>query len=502
MEAWSSLLGGFAAAITPLNLLFALIGCIAGTIVGVLPGLGPTAAIAMLLPLAALIDPAPAIIMMAAIYYGAMYGGSTTSILVNIPGEASSVPTAMEGYQLTLQGRAGPALAISAISSFLAGTLGVVGLTFFAPLLTRAALAFGPPEYFMLTMLGLSLVISLSGKALGKGLLAALLGLLTAVIGMDPLTGVARLTFDINVLMGGIEFVPVIMGLFAISEVLINVEKQTKYILKGKKIEWMPTWQDIKDTWGAMIRSGILGFFFGLIPGCSPAVTSFLVYDMERRFSKHPEKFGQGALDAVAAVEGSNNATAQGGFVPLFSLGIPSGPALAVLMGGFMMYGLQPGPRLMQEQPQLVWTIIASMYIGNLMLLVLNLPLVGIWARMALIPFPILGALIVAFTLIGAYSLRYSFFDLWMALLFGVVGYLMRKLDFPVAPMVLAAVLAKLMETSLIQTLVLSKGSPLIFFIRPISVAFMILIIISLASGIWLQKRAKAKKIELEESEA
>jgi putative tricarboxylic transport membrane protein len=485
-----------------MNLLFALIGCIAGTVVGVLPGLGPTAAIAMLLPLATMLDPAPAIIMMAAIFYGAMYGGSTTSIIVNIPGEASSVPTAIEGYQLTQEGRAGPALAISAISSFLAGTLGVVGLTFFAPLLARAALAFGPPEYFMLTMLGLSLVISLSGRALGKGLLAALLGLLTAAVGLDPLTGVARLTFDSIELMGGIEFVPVIMGLFAISEVLINAEKKTKYILQGKKIEWLPTWQDIKDTYGAMIRSGFLGFFFGLIPGCSPAVTSFMVYDLEKRFSRHPEKFGHGALDAVAAVEGSNNATASGGFVPLFSFGIPSGPALAVLLGGFMMYGLQPGPRLMQEQPQLVWTIIASMYLGNFMLLILNLPLVGMWARMALIPFPILGALIVAFTLIGAYSLRHSFFDLWMVLLFGVVGYLMRKLEFPVAPMVLAAVLAVLMETSLMQSLVLSKGSPLIFFTRPISVAFMILTVLSILSGVWLQRRARAKKVELQESEA
>jgi len=502
MGAWSSLFEGFAAALSPLNLLFALIGCIAGTVVGVLPGLGPTAAIAMLLPLATMLDPAPAIIMMAAIFYGAMYGGSTTSIIVNIPGEASSVPTAIEGYQLTQEGRAGPALAISAISSFLAGTLGVVGLTFFAPLLAQAALAFGPPEYFMLTMLGLSLVISLSGRALGKGLLAALLGLLTAVVGLDPLTGVARLTFDSTELMGGIEFVPVIMGLFAISEVLINAEKKTQYIMEGKKIEWMPTWQDIKDTYGAMIRSGFLGFFFGLIPGCSPAVTSFMVYDLEKRFSKRPEKFGHGALDAVAAVEGSNNATASGGFVPLFSFGIPSGPALAVLLGGFMMYGLQPGPRLMQEQPQLVWTIIASMYIGNLMLLVLNLPLVGMWARMALIPFPILGALIVAFTLIGAYSLRHSFFDLWMVLLFGVIGYLMRKFEFPVAPMVLAAVLATLMETSLMQSLVLSKGSPLIFFTRPISVAFLVLTFLSILSGVWLQRRAKAKKVELQESEA
>jgi len=502
MEAWSSLLNGFASALTPYNLLFALIGSIAGTLVGVLPGLGPTAAIAMLLPLASHLDPAPAIIMMAAIYYGAMYGGSTTSILVNIPGEASSVPTAIEGYQLNLQGRGGPALGISAIASFAAGTMGVIGLTFFAPVLSRAALAFGPPEYFALTFLGLSLVVSLSGRDLGKGLLSALLGLLTAVIGLDPLTGVARLTFGSMELMAGIDFVPIIMGLFAISEILINAEKETKCILEAKRIEWLPAWQDIKDTWAATTRSGIIGFLAGLIPGCSPAVTSFMVYDLEKRFSKHPEKFGHGAMDAVAAVEGSNNATASGGFVPLFAFGIPSGPALAVLLGGFLMYGLQPGPRLMQEQPALLWTIIASMYIGNVMLLILNLPLVGIWARMALIPFPILGPMIAVFTLIGAYSLRHSFFDLWISLLFGVIGYFMRKFEFPVAPMVLATVLAKLMETSFMQSLVMSKGSPLIFFTRPISIAFILLTAISVVSGILLRRKAKAQQVELEESDS
>jgi putative tricarboxylic transport membrane protein len=502
MEAWSSLMNGFASALTPYNLIFALIGSIAGTLVGVLPGLGPTAAIAMLLPLASHLDPAPAIIMMAAIYYGAMYGGSTTSILVNIPGEASSVPTAIEGYQLNLQGRGGPALGISAIASFAAGTMGVIGLTFFAPVLSRAALAFGPPEYFALTFLGLSLVVSLSGRDLGKGLLSALLGLLTAVIGLDPLTGVARLTFGSMELMAGIDFVPIIMGLFAISEILINAEKETKCILEAKRIEWLPAWQDIKDTWAATTRSGIIGFLAGLIPGCSPAVTSFMVYDLEKRFSKHPEKFGHGAMDAVAAVEGSNNATASGGFVPLFAFGIPSGPALAVLLGGFLMYGLQPGPRLMQEQPALLWTIIASMYIGNVMLLILNLPLVGIWARMALIPFPILGPMIAVFTLIGAYSLRHSFFDLWISLLFGVIGYFMRKFEFPVAPMVLATVLAKLMETSFMQSLVMSKGSPLIFFTRPISIAFILLTAISVVSGILLRRKAKAQQVELEESDS
>ncbi len=502
MEAWSSLISGFAAALTPYNLLFALIGSIAGTLVGVLPGLGPTAAIAMLLPLASHLDPAPAIIMMAAIYYGAMYGGSTTSILVNIPGEASSVPTAMEGYQLNLQGRGGPALGISALASFAAGTMGVIGLTFFAPMLSRAALAFGPPEYFALTFLGLSLVVSLSGRDLGKGLLSALLGLLTAMIGLDPLTGVLRLTFGSLELMAGIDFVPIIMGLFAISEILANAEKETKCILSAERIEWLPTWQDIKDTWAATTRSGVIGFLAGLIPGCSPAVTSFMVYDLEKLLSKHPERFGKGAMDAVAAVEGSNNATASGGFVPLFAFGIPSGPALAVLLGGFLMYGLQPGPRLMQEQPALLWTIIASMYIGNVMLLVLNLPLVGLWARMALIPFPILGPMIAVFTLIGAYSLRHSFFDLWISLLFGVIGFFMRKFDFPVAPMVLATVLAKLMETTFMQSLVMSKGSPLIFFTRPIAIAFILLTVVSIVSGFLLRRKAQVQKVELEESDS
>ncbi len=495
------LLQGFGSALSPINLLFALIGCIAGTLVGVLPGLGPTAAIAMLLPLTTMLPPAPAIIMMAAIYYGAMYGGSTTAILVNIPGEASSVPTALDGYQLNLQGRGGPALGISAISSFVAGTLGVLGLTFFAPLLSQVALAFGPPEYFALAFLGLSLIISLSGRALVKGVLAAAFGLLISMIGLDPLTGVARMTFGQPLLMAGIEFVPIIMGLFAVSEVLLNVESSVKGILSDKKIEWLPSLADLRATWAAMLRAGALGFFMGLIPGCSPAVTSFMAYDLEKRVSKHPERFGKGAMDAVAAVEGANNATASGGFVPLFAFGIPSGPALAVLLGGFMMYGLQPGPRLMTEQPQLLWTIIASMYIGNVVLLILNLPLVGLWARMALIPFPILGPLIVAFTFIGAYSLRFQMLDIWIVVLFGVIGYLMRKFGFPVAPLVLAAVLAKLFETSLIQSLVISQGSPLIFFTRPIALGFMLVALSSMARGMWLQFKTHTANVALEDSD-
>jgi putative tricarboxylic transport membrane protein len=425
--------------------------------------------------------------MMAAIYYGAMYGGSTTAIVVNIPGEASSVPTALDGYELAKQGRAGPALAIAAISSFVAGTLSLVGLTLFAPVLSEFALLFGPPEYFALMFMGLSLVISLSGQALLKGLIGASMGLMISLIGQNPLTGAARLTFGIQELMAGVNFISVIIGLFALGEVFANVEKKITLILEKKKIDWMPTMADINRCWGAMLRSTVVGFFLGLLPGCAPAVTTFVAYDLEKRVSKHPEQFGKGAIEGVAAPEGANNATCSGGFVPLFAFGLPTGPALAVLLGGFMMYGLQPGPLLFKEQPEFVWAVIASMYIGNVICLILNLPLVGMWARIALIPFPILGPLIIIFSVIGAYSIRFLMFDVWVALVFGVIGYVMRKFRFPMAPLVLASVLAQMLETSLSQSLVISRGSPLIFFTRPIAAVFMALAILSIIRGFWVQ---------------
>ena len=488
---WELLAQGFGQALTPENLLFALIGCLVGTLVGVLPGIGPTSAIAILLPLTTVLSPTPAIIMMAAIYYGAMYGGSTTAIVVNIPGEAASVPTAIDGYQLAKQGRAGPALGISAISSFVAGTISLIGLTFFAPVLASVALAFGPPEYFALMFMALSLIVSLSGRAILKGYLAMCVGLLSAVIGTDPITGAQRLTFGIVDLMAGINFISVIIGLFAIGEVLVNVERNAALIYDAKIKDWLPTWQDIKDTWGAMLRSSGIGFLMGLLPGCAPSVTTFVAYDIEKRASKHPGRFGQGAIEGVAAAEGANNATCSGGFVPLFAFGIPAGPALAVLMGGLMMYGLQPGPRLFNEKPDLVWAVIASMYVGNVMLLILNLPLVGLWARIALIPFPILGPLIVLFSVIGAYSVRYLIFDVWVALLFGLIGYLMRKFGIPMAPMVLATVLAQMLETNLKQALAISHGSYLIFFERPISVAFMLLGIAIVVRGLWMRYKGQ-----------
>jgi putative tricarboxylic transport membrane protein len=425
--------------------------------------------------------------MMAAIYYGAMYGGSTTAIVVNIPGEASSVPTALDGYELAKQGRAGPALAIAAISSFVAGTLSLVGLTLFAPVLSEFALLFGPPEYFALMFMGLSLVISLSGQALLKGLIGASMGLMISLIGQNPLTGAARLTFGIQELMAGVNFISVIIGLFALGEVFANVENKISLILEKKKIDWMPTMADINRCWGAMLRSTVVGFFLGLLPGCAPAVTTFVAYDLEKRVSKHPEQFGKGAIEGVAAPEGANNATVSGGFVPLFAFGLPTGPALAVLLGGFMMYGLQPGPLLFKEQPEFVWAVIASMYIGNVICLILNLPLVGMWARIALIPFPILGPLIIIFSVIGAYSIRFLMFDVWVALVFGVIGYVMRKFRFPMAPLVLASVLAQMLETSLSQSLVISRGSPLIFFTRPIAAVFMALAILSIIRGFWVQ---------------
>jgi putative tricarboxylic transport membrane protein len=493
------LLQGFATALTFQNLFWALVGCFIGTLVGVLPGIGPVSGIAILLPLTTVLPPTSAIIMMAAISYGAMYGGSTTAIVVNIPGEASSVPTAMDGYEMAKQGKAGPALAISAIASFVAGTISVIALTLFAPMLAEFAVVFGPPEYFALMFMGLSLVISLSGRALLKGLISMALGLAAALIGQDPLTGASRLTFGTVTLNAGVEFISVIVGLFAISEVMINVEQRIVSISDMEIRDWMPTRADLRKCWGSILRASGVGFFLGLLPGCAPSVTAFVAYDLEKRVSKHPEMFGKGAIEGVAASEASNNATSTAGFVPLFSFGLPTAPSMAVLLGGLMMYGLQPGPMLFAQNPQFVWAVIASMYIGNVMLLILNLPLVGMWARIVRIPFYILGPLIVFCALVGTYSLRFQILDVWVMLIVGVLGYFMRKLGFPIAPMVLASVLAQMLETALGQSLLISQGSVLVFFTRPISAVFMALALLSIGRGIWTQVHAEAPEVALED---
>ncbi len=495
------LLQGFAIALTWQNLFWAAVGCFIGTLVGVLPGIGPVSGIAILLPLTAVLPPTSAIIMMASIYYGAMYGGSTTAIVVNIPGEASSVPTAMDGYQLAKQGKAGPALAVAAIGSFVAGTISVIALTLFAPILAQFAVVFGPPEYFALMFMGLSLVISLSGRALLKGIISTALGLTAALVGQDPLTGAERLTFGSVTLTVGMDFIAIIVGLFAITEVMVNVEQRISTISEMEIKSWMPTWEDLKPCWGTFLRSTAVGFFLGLLPGCAPSVTSFVAYDLEKRVSKHPERFGSGAMEGVAAPETSNNATSTAGFVPLFSFGLPTAPSMAVLLGGLMMYGLQPGPMLFIQNPDFVWAVIASMYIGNVMLLVLNLPLIGVWVRIVRIPFYILGPLIVFCAIVGTYSVRFQTFDIWVMLLFGVIGYFMRKLGFPIAPMVLASVLAQMLETALGQSLLISQGSPVVFFTRPIAAVFMVLAFVSIGRGIWAQITAKAPEVVTDDAE-
>ncbi len=473
MTTFDLLLNGFSQALTPTNLLFALIGSTLGTLVGVLPGIGPTSGIAILLPLTSFLPPTPAIIMLAAIYYGAMYGGSTTAILVNIPGEISSVVTTLDGYQMARQGRAGPALAIAAISSFVAGTVGIIGLTFFAPPLADVALQIGPPEYFGLVILALSVVVGLSGQSLRKGVASAALGALAALIGIDQTSGQKRFTLGNTELVGGVDFIAVIIGLFAIAEVLRNIEEATPSIYSAPLKSLMPRLKELWACLGTMLRATGVGFFLGILPGCTPGAISFISYDLEKRVSKNKDQFGRGAIQGVAAPEGANNATTSGGFVPLLALGIPPTPALAVLLSGFMIYGLQPGPLLFEKQPQFVWAIIASMYIGNVMLLILNLPLVGLWAKMVAVPYYIMGPMILLFSFIGAFSVRNNFFDVWTAIFFGILGYLMDKVKIPTTPMVLSMILIPILESALRQSLSMGAGSPVLLLSRPLTLIFL-----------------------------
>jgi putative tricarboxylic transport membrane protein len=485
-----SLLGqGFVIALQPVNLLFALIGASLGTLVGVLPGIGPTATIAMLLPISTGMDPTPAIIMMAGIFYGSMYGGSTTAILINTPGEAASVITVLDGYQMTRQGRAGAALGMAAISSFIAGTFSVVGLMLLAPPLADFALSFGPPENFTLMFLGLTIVISLAGKSLVKALLSCAVGLVFAMIGMDPIQGSLRLTFGSTALISGVDFISLVVGLFAIPEVLLGIEEEARSFVKTELKGLLPTWQDWKDSFRSICLGSIVGFFVCLLPGSSGSVAAFLTYDTEKKLSKRPEKFGTGIIEGVAGPEGANNAATGGGMVPLLTLGIPNSAPLAVLLGALMIHGLRPGPLLFSSKPDFVWALIASMYIGNLMCLVLNLPLVGWWARLARIPFPYLGPAIVALCFVGTYGVRNNMFDVFMAAFFGLLGYFMKKIEIPAIPMVIAIILGPTLEAALRQSLAISKGHVSIFFLRPISLVILIMAFCSIAYSLYSRKK-------------
>jgi putative tricarboxylic transport membrane protein len=470
MDILNQLFMGFSVALQPMNLLYCLLGCVIGTMVGVLPGLGPTAAMSLLLPVTYHVEPVSAVIMLSGIFYGAMYGGSITSILVNIPGEAASVVTCLDGYQMARQGKAGRALGISAFGSFIAGTLGIIGLTFLAPPLAKAALKFGPPEYFSLMVLGLIVLTFLSSGSMIRALMMAAFGLLAGSVGTDTVTGTARFTFGFTALMDGIGMIPVVMGLFGISEMLLNIEtKMDREIFKTRVKGLLPTRADwIQSRW-ALARGTVIGFFLGILPGGGAVLSSFVAYAVEKRCSKHPEKFGTGVIEGVASPEAANNAAAQSSFIPLMTLGIPANVVMAMLLGALIIHGVTPGPLLLTQHPEIFWGLIASMYLGNVLLVILNVPLIGMWVQVLRVPYPILMPLIILFCLIGAYTVANSVMDVFLMLLFGLVGYFMKKLKYDAPPFILAFVLGPMLEYSLKQSLIFSKGSFMIFVTRPIT---------------------------------
>jgi len=485
----------------PINLLFCFLGVLMGTLVGVLPGLGPTAAIALLLPNTFHVSPVSAIIMLAGIYYGAMYGGSTTSILVNIPGEAASVITTLDGYQMARKGRAGPALGIAAFGSFIAGTISVIGLMLVAPPLAKFALAFGPPEYFSLMLMGIVVLIYLASGSILKALMMAVFGLLLGTIGMDAISGTQRLTFGLLELSDGVGLIPAIMGLFGVAEVINNVEEAIRREVVTSKVKnLLPNLQDWRDSFWPIIRGSVLGFFIGILPGPAPVISAFSSYAIEKKLSRHPEKFGTGVIEGVAGPEAANNAATGGAFIPLFTLGIPSNSVIAILLGAFMIHGIQPGPMLISKHADLFWGTVISMYLGNAMLLVLNLPLIGLWVKVLKVPYPILFPLILLFCLVGVFSLNYSQVEVALMIGFGVFGYLARKFQFETAPLVLALVIGPMMENNLRLSLVISQGSPWIFIEHPISAAFIFVSVALLLSPClpWIGMRRKKLQEKVE----
>jgi putative tricarboxylic transport membrane protein len=481
-DIFARLAEGFGEAFTATNLIFAFCGVLIGTLVGVLPGIGPVTAIALLIPLSFGLDPVSGLILLSGIYYGSMYGGSTTSILIRTPGEVASVVTTLDGYEMAKQGRAGPALSTAAIGSFVAGTFSTLGLMLLAPALASVAIAFGSAEYFLLMLLALAMVSNLTTGSQLKALIATLFGLSVAMVGIDPQTSVQRFTFGVPYLSDGIDFALMAIALLALPEAFTNMAARGTSHLDAQRIQgsiWM-TREDWRRSAGPYWRGSILGFLIGVLPGIGPSLASFLSYGLEKRLSKHPEQFGRGAIEGVAGPETANNAGVGGAMVPLFTLGIPGSATTALLLFVFMMYGLQPGPQLFDTNPELIWAIIASMYIGNVMLLVLNLPLVGLFAQLLKTPPAMLYSGVIAFSVLGAYALNFNVFDMRMLLGFGLVGYLMQRYDFPMAPAVLALVLGILAEQHLRRALSVSNGDLMTFVERPISLALLVFILLVL----------------------
>jgi putative tricarboxylic transport membrane protein len=462
---------GFSVALTPVNLMLAFAGALVGTLVGALPGIGSTSAVALLLPLTFNMDPAGAIILLCGIYYGSMYGGTITSVLINTPGESASVVTTLDGYQLARQGRAGAALGIATLASFLAGTAGTAALMVMAPLLARAALTFGPPEYFALTVLGLSMLAGLTTGSALKAALSALLGLIVATVGVDVTTGMPRLTLGFVDLLGGIDFLPVSIALFGFTEMLLSAA-QPSQAAPGVRVsvrDVFPTWADCRQSRFAMLRGTVVGFFVGTLPGAGATLASFISYAIEKRVSRSPARFGRGAIEGVAAPEAANNAAAAGALVPLLTLGLPGGTTTAVLVGALIMWGLRPGPLLFQENPKFAWGLIASMYVGNLMLLVLNIVLIPVFVRALRIPYALLAPIVLALCLVGAFAANNRMWDVGVMLAFGALGLAMRRLGYSAVAFVSALVLGPLAENAFRQSLQISQGSFTVFVTRPIA---------------------------------
>ena len=492
---FENLLLGCGVAFSVANLAYCFVGVFIGTLIGVLPGIGPVGAISMLLPVTFGISPASAIIMLAGIYYGAQYGGSTTSILVNIPGEVTSVVTCLDGYQMARQGRAGPALGIAAFGSFIAGTIGTIILMFVARPLSEFGLRFGPPEYFSLIILALALLSYLSHGSIIKAIIVAILGISLSQIGIDAVTARVRFTFGIIELQDGLGLVPVVMGLFGVGEVLINLEESlTIEVFKARIKGLLPSVKDWAESIGAIIRGSFLGFFLGILPGGGAIISTFASYALEKKLSKHPEKFGTGIIEGVAGPESANNAASSGAFIPLFTLGFPSNAITALLLGALMIHGVQPGPSFIDKHPDIFWGTIISMYIGNAMLVVLNLPLIGLWVKILKVPYRILFPLLLLLCIIGSYSINTSKFDVLIMIVFGVIGYIFRKMDYELSPLVIAFVLGPLLETSLRQSLLISGGDVFVFFKRPISVSCLLIALVVLLLPVVLRKSVRIRE--------
>jgi len=476
MDLLMNLATGFEVALTPINIVYCFLGVLLGTLIGVLPGIGPTATIAMLLPITLTLQPVTALIMLAGIYYGAQYGGSTTAILVNLPGESSSAVTAIDGYQMARQGRAGHALAAAALGSFFAGTVATVFLAVLAPPLTSVALEFGPAEYFSLMVLGLVTSVALAHGSIVKALAMVTLGLLLGTVGTDIFEGTPRFTMDFPELADGINFVAVAVGVFGIAEILRNLENERDREVGVAQVgSLMPTREDLKTIAMPVMRGTLLGSLLGVLPGGGHILASFAAYTLEKRLSKTPERFGKGAIEGVAAPESANNAGAQTSFIPMLTLGIPSNPVMALMIGAMIIQGITPGPNVATDEPELFWGIIVSMWVGNLLLVILNLPLIGLWVKLLKVPYFILFPAILAFSAIGIYSINSNAFDLFAVAVFGLLGYVLVKCECEPAPLLLGFVLGPMLEEHMRRAMIISKGDPTVFVTRPLSLALLVL---------------------------